>query len=64
MILHSRPTHSKTKNSRSPWFWALEMVVLFKFLEIYNTKLIEIDLKIAKSNRDFRLLSSVLVGFN
>ncbi|WP_342068434.1 MULTISPECIES: hypothetical protein [Wolbachia] len=41
------------------------MVILFKFLKIYNAKLIEIDLRIAKRNRNKKhLFSFVLVGFN
>ncbi len=27
-----RPMHSKENTSHGPWFWLLEMVILFKFL--------------------------------
>lgn len=37
-----RPTHPKTNTSLTSWFWALEMVILFKLLVVFYIKLMAI----------------------
>ena len=37
---HGRPMHSKKTCSHTSWFWLLELARSFKFLMIYNIKLV------------------------